>query len=52
MVANGDRGQAAALTAVVEDLAGELSLRPLLERILKRSTELLGLRCRLHLPGG
>ena len=42
MVANGDRGQAAALTAVVEDLAGELSLRPLLERILKRSTELLG----------
>jgi signal transduction histidine kinase/DNA-binding NarL/FixJ family response regulator len=33
---------AAALTAVVEDLAGELSLRPLLERILKRSTELLG----------
>ncbi len=35
-------GPAAALTAVVEDLAGELSLRPLLERILKRSTELLG----------
>jgi DNA-binding NarL/FixJ family response regulator/signal transduction histidine kinase len=32
----------ASLTAVVEDLAGELSLRPLLERILKRSTELLG----------
>jgi signal transduction histidine kinase/DNA-binding NarL/FixJ family response regulator len=32
----------AALIAVVEDLAGELSLRPLLERILKRSTELLG----------
>jgi signal transduction histidine kinase/DNA-binding NarL/FixJ family response regulator len=27
---------------VVEDLAGELSLRPLLERILRRSTELLG----------
>ena len=27
---------------MVEDLAGELSLRPLLERILKRSTELLG----------
>ncbi len=26
----------------MEDLAGELSLRPLLERILKRSTELLG----------
>ncbi len=42
MVANADRGRAAALTAVVEDLAGELSLRPLLERILKRSTELLG----------
>jgi signal transduction histidine kinase/DNA-binding NarL/FixJ family response regulator len=33
---------AVALTAVVEDLAGELSLRPLLERILLRSTELLG----------
>ncbi|HEX9124167.1 MAG TPA: response regulator [Actinomycetota bacterium] len=32
----------ASLTAVVEDLAGELSLRPLLERILRRSTELLG----------
>jgi transcriptional regulator with GAF, ATPase, and Fis domain len=32
----------AALTAVAEDLAGELSLRPLLERILRRSTELLG----------
>jgi signal transduction histidine kinase/DNA-binding NarL/FixJ family response regulator len=57
MVATGDRAAngrarsvdvpdrwepAAALTAVVEDLAGELSLRPLLERILKRSTELLG----------
>jgi signal transduction histidine kinase/DNA-binding NarL/FixJ family response regulator len=56
MVATGDRAAngiarrvdvsdrwepAAALTAVVEDLAGELSLRPLLERILKRSTELL-----------
>ncbi len=27
---------------MVEDLAGELSLRPLLERILLRSTELLG----------
>ncbi len=38
----GERVPAAALTAVVEDLAGELSLRPLLERILKRSTELLG----------
>lgn len=32
----------AALTAVAEDLAGELSLRPLLERILRRSIELLG----------
>jgi signal transduction histidine kinase/DNA-binding NarL/FixJ family response regulator len=38
----GRREPAAALTAVVEDLAGELSLRPLLERILRRSTELLG----------
>jgi signal transduction histidine kinase/DNA-binding NarL/FixJ family response regulator len=36
------REPTAALTAVVEDLAGELSLRPLLERILRRSTELLG----------
>ncbi|MGZ5297231.1 MAG: response regulator [Actinomycetota bacterium] len=36
------REPTAALTAVVEDLAGELSLRPLLERILKHSTELLG----------
>jgi DNA-binding NarL/FixJ family response regulator/signal transduction histidine kinase len=36
------REPTAALTAVVEDLAGELSLRPLLERILLRSTELLG----------
>ncbi|MGH2540395.1 MAG: response regulator [Actinomycetota bacterium] len=36
------REPADSLTAVVEDLAGELSLRPLLERILKRSTELLG----------
>lgn len=38
----GHREPTAALIAVVEDLAGELSLRPLLERILKRSTELLG----------
>jgi len=37
-----DRGPTAALRAVVEDLAGEFSLRPLLERILRRSTELLG----------
>ncbi|MGZ8650849.1 MAG: response regulator [Actinomycetota bacterium] len=45
MVATEDRASnesAAAFTAVVEDLAGALSLRPLLERILKRSTELLG----------
>jgi signal transduction histidine kinase/DNA-binding NarL/FixJ family response regulator len=40
--ASGGREPAAALTAVVEDLAGELSLRPLLERIIRRSTELLG----------
>ena len=40
MPGRGERAEA--LTAVVEDLAGELSLRPLLERILKRSTELLG----------
>lgn len=31
-----------AITAVAEDLAGEFSLRPLLERILLRCTELLG----------
>jgi signal transduction histidine kinase/DNA-binding NarL/FixJ family response regulator len=37
-----DREPTAALAAVVEDLAGELSLRPLLERILMRSIELLG----------
>ncbi|MGZ5292299.1 MAG: response regulator [Actinomycetota bacterium] len=37
-----NREPTAALTAVAEDLAGELSLRPLLERILRRSTELLG----------
>jgi DNA-binding NarL/FixJ family response regulator/signal transduction histidine kinase len=30
-----------AVTAVAEDLAGEFSLRPLLERILRRCTELL-----------
>jgi DNA-binding NarL/FixJ family response regulator/signal transduction histidine kinase len=33
---------AQAVTAVAEDLAGEFSLRPLLERILLRCTELLG----------
>src|ERR1035437_7310363 len=32
----------AGLIAVAEDLAGEFSLRPLLERILLRCTELLG----------
>lgn len=31
-----------AVTAVAQDLAGEFSLRPLLERILMRCTELLG----------
>ncbi|HEY1484481.1 MAG TPA: hypothetical protein VGF84_00170, partial [Micromonosporaceae bacterium] len=31
-----------ALNAVAEDLAGELMLRPLLERILLRCTELMG----------
>jgi signal transduction histidine kinase/DNA-binding NarL/FixJ family response regulator len=34
--------RAAGLIAVAEDLAGEFSLRPLLERILRRCTELLG----------
>ena len=34
--------RAAGLIAVAEDLACELSLRPLLERILRRCTELLG----------
>jgi hypothetical protein len=34
--------RAAGLIAVAEDLAGEFSLRPLLERILLRCTELLG----------
>ncbi|HEY2507016.1 MAG TPA: GAF domain-containing protein [Streptosporangiaceae bacterium] len=33
--------RAASLIAVAEDLAGEFSLRPLLERILRRCTELL-----------
>ncbi len=37
-----EREPTAALIAVIEDLAGELSLGPLLERILRRSTELLG----------
>ncbi len=34
--------RAAGLIAVAEDLAGEFSLRPLLKRILRRCTELLG----------
>jgi signal transduction histidine kinase/DNA-binding NarL/FixJ family response regulator len=34
--------RAAGLIAIAEDLAGEFSLRPLLERILRRCTELLG----------
>jgi signal transduction histidine kinase/DNA-binding NarL/FixJ family response regulator len=40
--AHGAAARAAGLIAVAEDLAGELSLRPLLERILRRCTELLG----------
>jgi signal transduction histidine kinase/DNA-binding NarL/FixJ family response regulator len=36
------KATAAALIAVAEDLAGEFLLRPLLERILLRCTELLG----------
>ncbi len=38
----GVTARAAGLIAVAEDLAGEFSLRPLLERILRRCTELLG----------
>ena len=38
----GVAARAAGLIAVAEDLAGEFSLRPLLERILRRCTELLG----------
>jgi signal transduction histidine kinase/DNA-binding NarL/FixJ family response regulator len=38
----GPAARAAGLIAVAEDLAGEFSLRPLLERILLRCTELLG----------
>ena len=38
----GAAARAASLIAVSEDLAGEFSLRPLLERILLRCTELLG----------
>ena len=36
------QAQADALASVVEDLAGKFSLRPLLDRILRRSVELLG----------
>jgi signal transduction histidine kinase/DNA-binding NarL/FixJ family response regulator len=39
---HGVAARAAGLIAVAEDLAGEFSLRPLLERILRRCTELLG----------
>lgn len=39
---NAAAARAASLIAVAEDLAGEFSLRPLLERILRRCTELLG----------
>lgn len=42
LAAHGAAARAAGLIAVAEDLAGELSLRPLLERILRRCTELLG----------
>ena len=38
----GAAARAAGLIAVAQDLAGEFSLRPLLERILLRCTELLG----------
>jgi signal transduction histidine kinase/DNA-binding NarL/FixJ family response regulator len=41
-VPEGAAARAAGLIAVAEDLAGEFSLRPLLERILRRCTELLG----------
>src|ERR1700678_2113581 len=39
---HGVAARAAGLIAVAEDLAGEFSLRPLLERILRRCTELVG----------
>ncbi len=38
----GAAARAAGLISIAEDLAGEFSLRPLLERILLRCTELLG----------
>jgi signal transduction histidine kinase/DNA-binding NarL/FixJ family response regulator len=40
-VVNDDPARAAGLIAVAEELAGEFSLRPLLEQILRRCTELL-----------
>ncbi|HEY2521446.1 MAG TPA: GAF domain-containing protein [Streptosporangiaceae bacterium] len=40
-VGNDAAARAASLIAVAEELAGEFSLRPLLEQILRRSTELL-----------
>ena len=39
---NDVRARAAGLIAVAEELAGEFALRPLLEQILRRCTELLG----------
>ena len=42
LASHGVAARAASLLAVAEDLAGEFSLRPLLERILRRCTELLG----------
>src|ERR1700750_1364866 len=41
-VGNDVAARAAGLIAVAEELAGEFSLRPLLEQILRRCTELLG----------
>jgi signal transduction histidine kinase/DNA-binding NarL/FixJ family response regulator len=41
-VVNDDAARAASLIAIAEELAGEFSLRPLLEQILRRCTELLG----------
>ena len=38
------RAQLDAVTSVVEDLAGQFELRPLLERILRHAAELLGCR--------
>jgi signal transduction histidine kinase/DNA-binding NarL/FixJ family response regulator len=41
-VGNDVAARAAGLIAIAEELAGEFSLRPLLEQILRRCTELLG----------